>query len=85
MLLHGLRTCNTCLCTLSTAGPTVLQEQTGNWSQCAQEGVAVKARRGDALLFWSLMPNGDLDPASLHRGCPVLSGDAKWSATKWMR
>ncbi|KAK9812281.1 hypothetical protein WJX73_009910 [Symbiochloris irregularis] len=51
---------------------------------CARQGVAVKPRRGDALLFYSLQPSGSLDPMSLHTGCPVVHGN-KWSATKWMR
>jgi len=55
----------------------------GAWSQCAQRGVAVKARRGDAILFWSLKPDGAEDTFSLHAGCPVIRGE-KWSATKWM-
>ena len=54
-----------------------------DWSPCAQKGPAVRPRKGDVLLFWSLAPNGVLDSGSLHGGCPVISG-TKWSATKWM-
>lgn len=43
----------------------------------------VKPRRGDALLFFSLLPNAIPDPMSLHAGCPVIEGE-KWSATKWI-
>lgn len=57
-------------------------------SDCAKKSnstsLAVRPRAGDALLFWSLKPDGSLDHASLHGGCPVLKGK-KWSATKWMR
>lgn len=56
----------------------------GNFSACAQAGVAVKPKTGDALLFYSLNPDASMDPYSLHGGCPVIKG-AKWSATKWMR
>ncbi len=28
------------------------------WSDCAKKGLAVKAVRGNALLFYSLKPNG---------------------------
>ena len=56
----------------------------GAVSECARAGVAVPPRAGDALLFYSLTPDGRVDPKSLHGGCPVLRGD-KWSATKWMR
>ncbi|KAL5712739.1 procollagen-proline 4-dioxygenase [Ranunculus cassubicifolius] len=52
-------------------------------SECAKAGVAVKPRRGDALLFFSLIPGATPDPLSLHAGCPVLEGE-KWSATKWI-
>ncbi|KAH7444358.1 hypothetical protein KP509_02G075100 [Ceratopteris richardii] len=58
-----------------------------NWnelSECARAGLAVKPKLGDALLFWSMKPDGTADPSSLHGGCPVISGN-KWSATKWMR
>ncbi|KAK8966660.1 hypothetical protein KSP40_PGU010303 [Platanthera guangdongensis] len=52
-------------------------------SECARRGIAVKPRRGDALLFFSLHPNATPDHSSLHGGCPVLEGE-KWSATKWI-
>lgn len=53
------------------------------WSDCAKQGLAVKAKKGDALLFYGLKPNGDIDPASLHGSCPTTKGE-KWSATKWL-
>jgi prolyl 4-hydroxylase len=53
-------------------------------SDCAKAGLAVRPRKGDALLFYSLQPDGELDKASLHGGCPVIRG-AKISATKWLR
>uniref|UniRef100_A0A0E0M996 procollagen-proline 4-dioxygenase n=1 Tax=Oryza punctata TaxID=4537 RepID=A0A0E0M996_ORYPU len=53
-------------------------------SECAKKGLAVKPKMGDALLFWSMRPDGSLDPTSLHGGCPVIKGN-KWSSTKWMR
>ena len=39
--------------------------------------------KGDALMFYSLHPDGSLDPTSMHGSCPTLKGD-KWSATKWI-
>jgi len=53
---------------------------------CAkQQGLAVKAEKGDALLFFSVMPDGNtMDELSLHASCPVLSGN-KFVATKWLR
>lgn len=43
----------------------------------------MRPKKGDALLFWSLKPNGLLDTYSKHAGCPVIRG-TKWTATKWM-
>jgi prolyl 4-hydroxylase len=52
-------------------------------SECTKKGIAVKPRKGDALLFFSLHPTATPDPNSLHGGCPVIEGE-KWSATKWI-
>ncbi|CAM6088402.1 unnamed protein product [Calypogeia fissa] len=52
-------------------------------SKCAKAGLAVRPKKGMALLFWSLDPDTQKDPKSLHGGCPVIEGD-KWSATKWL-
>ncbi|KAG6741688.1 hypothetical protein POTOM_054965 [Populus tomentosa] len=45
--------------------------------------IAVKPRKGDALLFFSLHPDATTDTNSLHGSCPVIEGE-KWSATKWI-
>jgi hypothetical protein len=59
--------------------------EAASFSECARKGLGVKARRGDALLFFSLKPDGATqDTASLHAGCPVARG-TKWVATKWIR
>ncbi|CAI5468728.1 unnamed protein product [Closterium sp. Yama58-4] len=52
-------------------------------SDCANRGLAVKPQKGDALLFYSLHPDGTTDQSSLHASCPVIRGE-KWSATKWI-
>ena len=44
---------------------------------------AVAPRKGDAILFYSQKPSGDLDPLSIHGGCPVLAG-TKWAANLWV-
>ncbi|XP_051140568.1 probable prolyl 4-hydroxylase 9 [Andrographis paniculata] len=68
-------------------GETVFPFENGNinpkydFRQCT--GLKVKPRRGDGLLFYSLFPNGTLDPTSLHGSCPVIRGQ-KWVATKWI-
>lgn len=35
-------------------------------SECAKEGISVKPKMGDALLFWSMHPDTTIDPSSLH-------------------
>lgn len=55
----------------------------GQWSDCAKGVLAVKPRKGDVLLFWSMKAGGELDGGSSHASCPVISG-TKWTATKWM-
>ncbi|XP_078437005.1 putative prolyl 4-hydroxylase 6 [Wolffia australiana] len=62
---------------------TKTQEKDETWSDCAKKGYAVKPRKGDALLFFSLYPNATIDKFSLHGSCPVIEGE-KWSATKWI-
>ncbi|XP_062101611.1 probable prolyl 4-hydroxylase 3 [Humulus lupulus] len=73
-------------------GETVFPSARGNFSsqpnwnelsECAKEGLSVKPKMGDALLFWSMRPDATLDPSSLHGGCPVINGN-KWSSTKWL-
>eukprot|EP00262_Sarcandra_glabra_P007520 TRINITY_DN20385_c0_g1_i1.p1 TRINITY_DN20385_c0_g1~~TRINITY_DN20385_c0_g1_i1.p1 ORF type:complete len:355 (-),score=51.54 TRINITY_DN20385_c0_g1_i1:175-1140(-) len=59
------------------------QTKDDTWSECAKNGYAVKTRKGDALLFFSLHPDASTDPNSLHGSCPVIEGE-KWSATKWI-
>jgi prolyl 4-hydroxylase len=53
------------------------------FSVCGNNGKAVKPKKGDALLFWSMKVGGELDGGSSHAGCPVESGE-KWTATKWI-
>jgi len=54
------------------------------FSDCTEGGVAVKPKKGDALLFFGLKLDGrHLEAFSSHTGCPVIKG-TKWSATKWI-
>lgn len=56
-----------------------------NWTSCDVDGGLVyQPRMGDAVLFWSVRPDGEIDPHSLHGSCPVTKGD-KWIAVKWIR
>jgi prolyl 4-hydroxylase len=43
-------------------------KERGPFSECAEGHVAAKPRKGDALLFYSLTPDGGSDSASLHTG-----------------
>ncbi|XP_019419525.1 PREDICTED: probable prolyl 4-hydroxylase 6 [Lupinus angustifolius] len=63
--------------------PTLSQPKDESWSECAKMGYAVKPKKGDALLFFNLLPNATIDNRSLHGSCPVIEGE-KWSATKWI-
>lgn len=56
-------------------GETVFPSAKGNisavpwWnelSECGKEGLSVKPKMGDALLFWSMKPDASLDASSLH-------------------
>ena len=46
-------------------------------------GLKVKPVRGKVIIFYSLKPDGSLDPLSLHGACPVKKG-VKWAANKWV-
>ncbi|GMY13538.1 probable prolyl 4-hydroxylase 7 [Fagus crenata] len=61
----------------------ITQPKDNDLSDCAKNGYAVKPRKGDALLFFSLHPDATTDARSLHGSCPVIEGE-KWSATKWI-
>ena len=45
--------------------------------------LAAKPKQGNAVLFHSIKPTGELERLSLHTACPVIKG-VKWSAPKWV-
>jgi len=45
--------------------------------------LAIQPKLARAILFYSQLPNGELDPSSLHGGCPVLNG-TKWGTNLWV-
>lgn len=47
-------------------------------------GLMVPPRKGSALLFYNHRSDGKIDPAAVHAGCRVLSGE-KWGANHWVR
>ncbi|KIZ01824.1 hypothetical protein MNEG_6137 [Monoraphidium neglectum] len=61
------------------------EAEAASFSACGKKGLGVRPKKGDALLFFSLRPDGKTqDKAALHAGCPVVKG-TKWIATKWIR
>lgn len=44
---------------------------------------SVKPKKGEAILFYSQQPNGEVDNMSIHGGCPVIHG-TKWAANLWV-
>jgi len=56
--------------------------QPDNYKDCTK-GLLVKPIKGKVIIFYSMLPNGVLDPHSLHGGCPVIEG-IKWAANKWV-
>eukprot|EP00946_MAST-07B_sp_MAST-7B-sp1_P003730 g3730.t1 len=53
-----------------------------NTRECNQ-GLLVEARRGKVIVFFNMLPSGELDFLSLHAGCSVKRG-VKWAANKWL-
>ena len=53
------------------------------FSECARYNLAAKPKKGNAVLFHSIKPSGELERRSLHTACPVIKG-VKWSAPKWI-
>ena len=59
----------------------------GSWEhklvqQCYRK-LAITPKKGSAILFYSQLPDGTLDPLSLHGACPVLQG-TKWAGNLWV-
>jgi prolyl 4-hydroxylase len=43
-----------------------------------------KGRKGSALFFWNVEPDGSIDRRTLHAGLPPTRGE-KWLLSQWMR
>ncbi|EGZ23322.1 hypothetical protein PHYSODRAFT_310730 [Phytophthora sojae] len=46
-------------------------------------GLNVPPKKRKVIVFYSMLPNGEGDPMSLHGGCPVEEG-VKYSGNKWV-
>ncbi|CAI5736210.1 unnamed protein product [Hyaloperonospora brassicae] len=47
------------------------------------QGLSVAPEKRKVVVFYSMLPNGENDPMSLHAGCPVEEG-IKFSGNKWI-
>uniref|UniRef100_K3WFC0 Fe2OG dioxygenase domain-containing protein n=1 Tax=Globisporangium ultimum (strain ATCC 200006 / CBS 805.95 / DAOM BR144) TaxID=431595 RepID=K3WFC0_GLOUD len=47
------------------------------------KGLKVPPQKRKVIVFYSMLPNGEGDPMSLHGGCPVEEG-IKYSGNKWV-
>jgi prolyl 4-hydroxylase len=47
-------------------------------------GKSFKGRKGDALVFWNVLPDGAPDRRTLHAGTSPTKG-AKWLLSQWIR
>ena len=43
-----------------------------------------RGRKGDALVFWNVSPQGHVERKLLHAGLPPTSGE-KWLLSQWVR
>ncbi|XP_031487977.1 probable prolyl 4-hydroxylase 4 [Nymphaea colorata] len=76
------------LSTVTTGGETFFPnakvfDQYDPLSNCSSTGLAVKPRKGDALLFFNLNLDESPDETSRHGSCRVVEGE-KWVATHWV-
>lgn len=55
----------------------------GDHEDCYR-GLAVPPIRGNAVLFYSMVPDGRLDERSLHGGCKPRGHGEKWGANQWI-
>jgi prolyl 4-hydroxylase len=58
--------------------------EAGGTTDLPNIGLSVTAKKGSAVYFENIAPNGNPDNNTLHAGMPVLAGE-KWIATKWLR
>jgi prolyl 4-hydroxylase len=47
-------------------------------------GKRFKGRKGQALFFWNVEPDGKPDPRTVHAGLPPQTGE-KWLLSQWIR
>jgi prolyl 4-hydroxylase len=60
------------------------EDYQGGETEFAKAGLKLRGRRGDALVFRSVGPDGELDKMSEHAGLPVTGG-TNYLASRWIR
>jgi prolyl 4-hydroxylase len=55
----------------------------GGWTEFVNLKLKLKPKKGSAIYFKTLMPNGDLLKNSLHQGLPIIKGE-KYIVNKWI-
>jgi hypothetical protein len=72
---------------LRESGDASMVLDEGSWEEemvaKCRSRLSVRPNSARAVLFYSQLPTGEPDPASLHGGCPVLKGE-KWAANLWV-
>jgi prolyl 4-hydroxylase len=56
----------------------------GGETEFPEIGKRWKGRKGNALFFWNVEPDGKVDRRTLHAGLPPTSGE-KWLLSQWVR
>ena len=56
----------------------------GGETEFPELGKRWKGRKGNALFFWNVTPDGRIDRRTLHAGLPPASGE-KWLLSQWVR
>eukprot|EP00887_Chlorella_sp_A99_P006961 scaffold2.g6961.t1 len=69
----------------ATAAPAAGALEGEEGSQKRPLGLSIVPKQGRAIIFWSRLPDGGEDVASLHAADPVGPGGTKWVATRWCR
>jgi prolyl 4-hydroxylase len=60
------------------------EDYEGGQTEFPTLGKRWKGRKGSALFFWNVEPDGSIDRRTLHAGLPPTRGE-KWLLSQWMR
>jgi len=71
---------------MANGSPKPPSNKLANRKDCDQQGgIKINAIKGRVVLLYSMLPDGTLDPNSLHGACPVEhENEEKWEAKKWI-